>query len=144
LAASGDTNDVAILDLSAGKTAIELSGATDRVTAMAWSTDGQQLATGSRDTHLRLYDVRAKKAAIADHADAHGNTKGFTPVFVPRYGAVGTTGVRVCLLCAIDRSLRHEGEPICTVGLSKASDREVRARMCVILFDGFACVCVRS
>ena len=36
--------------------------------------------TGSRDTHLRLYDVRAKSALTADLAAAHDSAKGFVPV----------------------------------------------------------------
>lgn len=112
--------------------AIELTAGTDRTSAIVWSSDGQQLASGSRDTHLvcllffpwlvggcfknsrsfafvvlqRIYDVRAKKPLAADCAAAHDNSKGLVPIFVPRYG-VPSVG----------------GEPLCTVGFSKSSGR---------------------
>ncbi|RLV71539.1 hypothetical protein DV515_00017345 [Chloebia gouldiae] len=49
---------VRIWELSAGREVLCLQGHTDQIFSMAWSPDGKQLATVSKDGRIRLYEPR--------------------------------------------------------------------------------------
>ena len=54
-----------------GKLLGPLNGHTDRVTAVAFSADGAQMATGSGDTTARVWDPKGKQLAVmSGHTDS--------------------------------------------------------------------------
>nr|GAT60741.1 ribosome biogenesis protein Sqt1 [Mycena chlorophos] len=56
LAASGGEDDLGyIWDITDGEVIVKLSGHTDSVTSVAWSADGEMVATGGMDGNIRIW-----------------------------------------------------------------------------------------
>lgn len=53
-----DKGDISLVDFPAGKELVRFKGHLDQATCGAFSADGQQLATGSKDTSVLLWDLR--------------------------------------------------------------------------------------
>ena len=51
------THHVGVLDAATGKEVMQIAGHTDCVRGMAFSPNGQTLATGSEDRTVMLWDV---------------------------------------------------------------------------------------
>lgn len=57
LAVGGEESKVRIFDLAAGTQICELKNHTATVMSLAWSKTGHQIASGSRDGLLRLWNI---------------------------------------------------------------------------------------
>jgi ribosome assembly protein SQT1 len=56
LAASGGEDDLGyVWDITDGEVIVKLTGHTDSVTSVAWSTDGEMIATGGMDGKIRVW-----------------------------------------------------------------------------------------
>ncbi|CCO25661.1 Coronin-7 [Caenorhabditis elegans] len=70
--AVGSHGSTYITDISTGKTAVELSGVTDKVQSMDWSEDGKLLAvSGDKGRQIVVYDPRASMEPIQT-LEGHG------------------------------------------------------------------------
>ena len=59
IAASGGEDDLGYLwDITTGETIVKLTGHTDSVAAVAFSSDGEMVATGGMDGHARVWKRR--------------------------------------------------------------------------------------
>lgn len=92
--ASGSFREVVLWDLGSGQIRQRLTGLSDRVTALAYSTDGKYLAVGggpaSEEGEIKLYDA-ATAQLIIDIKNAHSDTV-FALAFSPdgKYLASGS------------------------------------------------------
>jgi WD40 repeat protein len=57
MAAAWQNNTIRLIDVATGQEVVELVGHTDYVDAVAWSSDGTRLASGSGDTTVRVWDA---------------------------------------------------------------------------------------
>ncbi|MBK9386967.1 MAG: protein kinase [Planctomycetes bacterium] len=64
MAAGANDGVIRVFDLARGGAPQELHGHTGRVTALAWSTDGRQLASASLDRTLRVWEADGRPASI--------------------------------------------------------------------------------
>ncbi|EDO49756.1 predicted protein [Nematostella vectensis] len=67
---------VKLWDINAAKSVITLEGHNEQVFSLAWSADGKQLATFSRDKKLRIYDPRAQVTPVLEGPGPEGSRGG--------------------------------------------------------------------
>uniref|UniRef100_A0A8C4Q573 Coronin n=1 Tax=Eptatretus burgeri TaxID=7764 RepID=A0A8C4Q573_EPTBU len=82
LASSSYDHSVRIWDVQSRKEAIRLEGHTEQIFSLAWSPNGQQLATACKDGRLRIYDPRSSTQPCQEGS-----------------GPPGTRGARVVWVC---------------------------------------------
>ncbi len=72
LAAGGESGDVVVVDLAAGRTVWEAAGGGAPVTALDFSPDGSRLASAARDSVIRLWDSTTGELqdVVSGHASA--------------------------------------------------------------------------
>ncbi len=74
LAVSGPASSVLLLDATTFRVLDELTGHTDDIRALAFSPDGRELATSSRDGTVRIWSIGEASARLADVVHASGRT----------------------------------------------------------------------
>lgn len=105
--AVGSHGSTYITDISTGKTAVELSGVTDKVQSMDWSEDGKLLAvSGDKGRQIVVYDPRASMEPIQT-LEGHGGMGREARVLFAgnRLISTGFTTVRSCRLIINKRRL---------------------------------------
>lgn len=91
LATASHDQTVRLWDLEKASCRVTLDGHGDAVLDQSWSWTGAQLATSSRDKHLRVWDPRSNVPLIAE-VKAHEGVKGVRVVWLGRSQRIATTG----------------------------------------------------
>ncbi|XP_058426135.1 coronin-7 isoform X2 [Diceros bicornis minor] len=100
LASSSYDLTVRIWDLQAGAERLRLQGHRDQIFGLAWSPDGQQLATVCKDGHLRVYEPRSGPEPLQEGP-----------------GPEGARGARVVWVC--------DGHCLLVSGFDSRSERQL-------------------
>uniref|UniRef100_A0A8C4Q545 Coronin n=1 Tax=Eptatretus burgeri TaxID=7764 RepID=A0A8C4Q545_EPTBU len=111
LASSSYDHSVRIWDVQSRKEAIRLEGHTEQIFSLAWSPNGQQLATACKDGRLRIYDPRSSTQPCQEGS-----------------GPPGTRGARVVWVC--------DGECLLVSGFDSAGERLVSLHRAADLAGG--------
>jgi coronin-1B/1C/6 len=98
LASTSTDYSVKIWDVATGQAKLSVSGPTDIIQSLAWSSDGQRLAITSKDKLVRVADPRTGKFEV--EKSSHDGVKGSRVVWVD--------------------------DKVFTVGFAKGSDREYK------------------
>ncbi|XP_057603776.1 coronin-7 isoform X3 [Hippopotamus amphibius kiboko] len=100
LASSSYDLTVRIWDLQAGAERLRLQGHRDQIFGLAWSPNGQQLATVCKDGHLRIYEPRGGSEPLQEGP-----------------GPAGARGARVVWVC--------DGHCLLVSGFDSRSERQL-------------------
>ncbi|KAM6155686.1 coronin-7-like [Rhynchocyon petersi] len=100
LASSSYDLTICIWDLQAGVSRMRLQGHGDQIFSLAWSPDGQQLATVCKDGHMRVYEPRSSSEPLQEGP-----------------GPEGGRGARVVWVC--------DGQRLLVSGFDSRSERQL-------------------
>ncbi|XP_064151569.1 coronin-7 isoform X4 [Loxodonta africana] len=100
LASSSYDLTVCIWDLKAGAERLRLRGHRDQIFGLAWSPDGQQLATVCKDGHVRVYEPRSHPEPLQEGP-----------------GPEGARGARIVWVC--------DGHCLLVSGFDRRSERQL-------------------
>lgn len=102
---------VRIWDLQAGTEQLRLQGHQDQIFSLAWSPDGQKLATVCKDGHVRVYEPRSSLVPLQEGP-----------------GPEGGRGARIVWVC--------DGRCLLVSGFDSRSERQLQLYMADALADG--------
>ncbi|XP_028750702.1 coronin-7 isoform X1 [Peromyscus leucopus] len=102
---------IRIWDLQAGAEQLRLQGHQDQIFSLAWSPDGQQLATVCKDGHVRVYEPRSSPVPLQKGP-----------------GPEGGRGARIVWVCG--------GRCLLVSGFDSRSERQLQLYMADALADG--------
>ncbi|XP_005081724.1 coronin-7 isoform X1 [Mesocricetus auratus] len=111
LASSSYDLTIRIWDLQAGAEQLRLQGHQDQIFSLAWSPDGQQLATVCKDGHVRVYEPRSSPVPLQEGP-----------------GPEGGRGARIVWVC--------DGRCLLVSGFDSRSERQLQLYMADALTDG--------
>ncbi|XP_051037279.1 coronin-7 isoform X2 [Phodopus roborovskii] len=111
LASSSYDLTIRIWDLQAGAEQLRLQGHQDQIFSLAWSPDGQQLATVCKDGHVRVYEPRSSPIPLQEGQ-----------------GPEGGRGARIVWVC--------DGRCLLVSGFDSRSERQLQLYLADALADG--------
>lgn len=92
VASASSDMSVKIWDAEAGGELASLEGFANLIQDVAWSRNGDLLATSCKDKALRMFDVRVGTEALQTQEKAHEGTKSSKICFLGNKGTIATVG----------------------------------------------------
>jgi WD40 repeat protein len=125
LVAAGAEGSIRIIDLAGGQTLSTLTGHSGPVLCLAWSSDGNWIASGSADRSIRIWEASGKLVrSLNNHAGAVQAVI-FAPDGQTLFSASSDATIRVWLpgIGRMKRIFRGFGQPV--LGLSHVPVRQL-------------------